>query len=92
MKASKHNSKITTVKIERTTKAKLEGIREHRRETYSEIINKLLNIADITIRNPIAGATILRNLKRKASKKEKVYRGRQEKEQLMLAEDFVEKS
>lgn len=59
----------TTIKLDKKTKARLDGIKEYRRETYDDIINKMINIINITIRNPIAGARIFKKIKAKKSKK-----------------------
>ena len=37
-------SRITTLKLEKETKERLEKLREHKRETYDEIIRKILFI------------------------------------------------
>ena len=35
-------NKITTLKLEQETKQRLEKLREHKRETYDEIIRKII--------------------------------------------------
>ena len=66
-------SKIpTTIKLSHETKDRLDGLKEYERETYDELINKVLNIINITIKNPLAGARIFRNIKRKKMGKEKI--------------------
>ena len=65
-------NKITTIKIENETKKRLDGLKEYGRETYNEILIKVLNIINITIRNPIAGARIFRGIKRKKLGKERM--------------------
>jgi hypothetical protein len=59
------DNKITTIKLEKGTKERLEALKEHRRETYNDTINKMLNIINITITNPVRGAKIFRNIKKK---------------------------
>ena len=63
----------TTIKLSHETKGRLDGLKEYERETYDELINKVLNIINITIKNPIAGARIFRNIKRKKIGKERVH-------------------
>jgi predicted transcriptional regulator len=55
----------TTIKLSGETKGRLDSLKEYERETYDEVINKVFNIINITIRNPLAGARIFRNIKRK---------------------------
>lgn len=63
----------TTIKLKEETKKRLDGLKEYKRESYDEVINKVLNIINITIRNPVAGARIFRNIKRKKMGKEKIH-------------------
>jgi len=58
------NDKITTIKLNKDTKARLEHLREHKSESYDEIINKSLNILNIARRSPGLGARILRDMDR----------------------------
>ena len=57
--------KTKTVKLRMETKERLVGLREYRRETYNEIIEKVLQMINICIENPIAGARMFREVKRK---------------------------
>jgi hypothetical protein len=54
---------ITTIKLDKKTKERLEHLREHK-ETYNEIINKTLNILNICLKNPILANKILRDMER----------------------------
>ena len=45
-------SNITTVKLEKKTKDRLEHLRAYKRETYDEIIQKILNILNTCIIDP----------------------------------------
>jgi hypothetical protein len=40
-------SKITTIKLEKETKARIDKFRVYRRETYDEILQKLLEILNL---------------------------------------------
>ena len=40
-------AKITTIKLQKETKARLEKLKEHKRETYDEIIKKMLYILSL---------------------------------------------
>jgi len=58
-------------------------------ETYNEVLNKMLNIINITIRNPVAGARIFRGIKRKKIGKEKLERRfEEEHEESFSSEKF----
>ena len=57
--------KITTIKVSKETKKRLDELKEHPRESYDESLNKLINIINITVRNPMAGARIFRNIKKR---------------------------
>lgn len=40
-------AKITTIKLEKETKSRLDNVKEYRRETYDEILQKMLNILNL---------------------------------------------
>ena len=61
--AKKKNNEITTIKLDRKTKNRLEHLREHK-ETYNEIINKALNILNICLKKPLLANKILRDIER----------------------------
>jgi len=65
---------MTTIKVEENTKKRIDQLKEYKRETYNEVLNKMLNIVNITIKNPVAGARIFRGIKRKKMGKEKLER------------------
>lgn len=46
------NKKISTIKLENGTKSRLEHLRVYRRETYDEILQKMLDILNIVRANP----------------------------------------
>ena len=46
------NADISTVKIYKKTKSKLDNYREYKNESYDEVINKLVYIADNCSKNP----------------------------------------
>jgi large-conductance mechanosensitive channel len=56
----------TTMKLSSETKKRLDGLKEYERETYDELINKVLNIINIAIR-------IFKNIKKKKIGKERVH-------------------
>ena len=46
------NNEITTIKLNKTTKARIDKLRLHKRETYEEIIQSLLDILNTCRLNP----------------------------------------
>ena len=50
--AIKETSKITTIKLSNETKQRIEKLRSYRRESYDEIMQKLLEILNICRANP----------------------------------------
>ena len=60
--------KITTVKIQKTTKERLEHLRNYKRETYDEIIQKMLEILNICKANPERARYKLRLIDRQKRK------------------------
>lgn len=59
----------TTIKITKETKKRLDNLKEYKRESYEEIIQKVLNILNICRINPEKARNIL--LKIDKDKKEK---------------------
>lgn len=53
---------ITTIKIERETKARLGKLKEHEKESYNQVIKKMLHILNLVRRNPPLGNKILKNI------------------------------
>jgi len=52
-------TKITTVKLLKETKKRLEKLREHKRETYDDIIRKMLYVLSIVKIEPDKAREIL---------------------------------
>ncbi len=51
---------ITTVKLKRKTKQRLDNLRVYRRETYNEILEKILDVLNLCRLNPeIARAKLI---------------------------------
>lgn len=49
-----NKTKITTVKLSNPTKSRIDHLKLYPRETYDEIIQRLLNILNITMKSPEA--------------------------------------
>jgi hypothetical protein len=59
--AAKENNKITTIKIKKDTKERIDHFKEYRRESYDDLIEKMLHIL------------ILRDIDSKVKRKHQVY-------------------
>ncbi len=70
--AGKETSKITTIKIKKDTKLRLDHLKEYKRESYEEIIEKILHILNVVRGNPEAAQGILRNIDLKLKRKHEV--------------------
>jgi|SRR3989338_10093315 len=46
------NNNITTIKLSRETKDRLEKLRSYKRESYDELLEKILNLLNLTIQDP----------------------------------------
>lgn len=56
------NPNITTIKLTKYTKERLEHLRVHKRETYEEIIEKMLEILNTCKANPMKARHLLASL------------------------------
>lgn len=50
---------ITTLKLEKETKDRLEKLREHKRETYDDIIRKIMYVLNTVRDEPVKARAIL---------------------------------
>lgn len=53
---------ITTIKINEKTKERLDKLKEHEKESYDYVTNKLLNIMNICSKNPVLASRILKGI------------------------------
>ena len=65
-----------TIKIEKQTKVRLEYLREHERETYDQVIRKVLYVLNKIRKDPVSANRILQKIdnnirRRKSYSKEK---------------------
>lgn len=54
----------TTIKISKETKQRLDKLKEHEKESYNEIIKKILYILNLVRKNPSLGNNILSKIDR----------------------------
>ncbi len=55
----KKSNNITTLKLEKETKERLEKLREHKRETYDDIIRKIMYVLNTVRDEPVKARAIL---------------------------------
>lgn len=55
-------TRITTIKIDSETKGRLDKLKEHDRESYNDVIKKLLYILNIFRKNSLLGNKFLAGL------------------------------
>lgn len=53
---------ITTIKVYQKTKISLENFKEHKKESYDEVLKKLLHIINLTKENPQQGKRLLEEI------------------------------
>lgn len=54
--------KTTTIKIEKETKLRLDKLKEYEKESYNEIIKKILYLLNLFRKNPILGNKALNRI------------------------------
>ena len=55
----KKNQNITTLKLEKETKERLDKLREHKRETYDDILRKIMYVLNTVRDEPTKAKAIL---------------------------------
>jgi len=63
--------KITTIKINLETKARLDRLKEHQRETYEQVLRKILFILNLSKKNPEKAQRIFKKIDSVIKKKER---------------------
>jgi len=58
------NTDVTTIKITKKTKARLDKLKIYKRETYDDIIQKMLTIMNYTISDPLKAKAKLTEIER----------------------------
>lgn len=69
MKNEEKFTKITTIKLSRETKERLEKLRVHRRETYDDIVQRMLNLMNVSRFNPESARRRLMLIERQKRRK-----------------------
>ncbi|MBU0907560.1 MAG: hypothetical protein KKD18_01090 [Nanoarchaeota archaeon] len=61
-------TKITTIKIQNQTKERLDKLRVHRKDSYDEIVQRMLGILNVCRRDPDVAQETLEKLESLAKK------------------------
>ena len=64
---------ITTIKLRRETKKRLDNLKEHKRESYEEVLRKILYILNLFRKEPEKAGQMLRRLDVTVKRKGKGY-------------------
>jgi len=62
------NEEITTIKLKKTTKERIEKLRTYPRETYDDILQRMLGILNLARMNPEKAQSKLLNIDRQHKK------------------------
>lgn len=66
--------KTTTIKIEKETKSRIDKFKEHERESYEEVLKKILYIINVFRKNPVLGNKILNRIDKNIKIKQDYYK------------------
>jgi len=64
----KKNQKVTTLKLFKKTKLRLDKLKEYERESYEQVLRKILYVLNICRINPNEARSILEKIDKKESK------------------------
>lgn len=62
--------KRTTIKLEKATKARLDKLKEHEKESYNQVLKKILHILNLVRKNPSVGNKFLQNIDKSIKRKQ----------------------
>lgn len=62
------NNKTTTIKIKKETKQRLDNLKEYKRETYEDIMEKMIDIVNLCKFNPAKARAKLIGIERQRRK------------------------
>ena len=68
-----NQNNITTVKIFKQTKLRLDRLKEHERETYEQVLRKILFILNLSKKNPERAQRMFNKIDRAIKRKQKEY-------------------
>ena len=70
---TKKSNNITTIKLRRETKQRIDRLKENPRETYEQVLKKILYILNLSKKNPEKAQRIFRKIDNTIKKNTSVY-------------------
>lgn len=74
-------SENTTIKINKKTKERLDNLKEHEKESYEEVIEKILHVLNITRKNPLLANRVLRGIDKSIKRRQLYFKQTKQAEQ-----------
>ena len=74
-------TKITTIKIFKETKTRIDKLKEHKKENYEQAIRKILHVLNTCRKNPEKAKKILENIDSIIKRKERYTKNISDKEE-----------
>jgi hypothetical protein len=85
----KPKSQITTIKLDKSIKNRLDNLKESEKETYNETIEKAINILNICLNKPLLANKILRDIEHNKKRREVIFSsGKSPKEKNLMQKDY----
>ncbi len=69
---NKNNKKITTIKLEKHTKERLDKLKETDKESYEYVIKKMLHILNLFRKNPSLANKMLNDIENARARKKSI--------------------
>jgi predicted DNA-binding protein len=69
---NKNNKKITTIKLEKQTKERLDKLKEVDKESYEYVIKKMLHILNLFRKNPSLANKMLNDIENARARKKSI--------------------
>jgi len=79
---------ITTIKLEKETKQRLEKLKEHQRETFNDVIRKILYILNTIRRDSNAGSRLMGSIDKSIRRKQVINKRVKEEEVKEISSKF----
>lgn len=63
-------NQVTTIKISKDTRERLGKLKEHERETFNDVLNKMFYVLNTCKKNPLKGQKILNNIDKRIKRRQ----------------------
>ena len=80
--ANSEKKEITTIKLEKQTKERLDKLKEYDKEPYNTVLKKILYLLNVFRKNPEHGNRILNKIERSRKKKQVYQHPKDDKNQI----------